>query len=103
MNADTAAGAVASALGAKQLIFVTDVPGILQDGKLLESVTTEEIEQLIADGTIYGGMIPKVKAAVSGFMGNVKEVMIVDGKKSELNDKTTFAGTTIMKADLVKT
>lgn len=103
INADTAAGAVASALNAKQLIFVTDVPGILKDDQLLQSVTTEEIEQLIADGTIYGGMIPKVKAAVSGLMGNVKEVMIVDGKKSELIDKTTFAGTTIMKADLVKT
>lgn len=102
INADTAAGAVASALHAKQLIFVTDVPGILKDDKLLESVTTEEVDQFIADGTIYGGMIPKVKAAVSGLMGNVDEVMIVNGKKSELMNKTTFAGTTIMKAHLVK-
>lgn len=100
VNADTAAGAVASAIGAKQLIFVTDVPGILQDGTLLESVTTETIEKLIADGTIYGGMIPKVKAAVSGLLGNVEEVMIVNGKKSELKDDTTFAGTTIMKTSV---
>lgn len=98
VNADTAAGAVASAIGAKQLIFVTDVPGILQNGQLLESVTTEEVEKLMEDGTIYGGMIPKVKAAISGLLGNVAEVMIVNGKESELKNATTFAGTTIVKA-----
>lgn len=95
INADTAAGAVASALGAEQLVFVTDVPGILKEGKLLESVTTSQIEQLIVDGTIYGGMIPKVKAALQGVYGDVKEVMIVNGKKSELKNKTTLKGTTI--------
>lgn len=95
INADTAAGAVASALGAEQLVFVTDVPGILQNGKLLETVTTTQVEQLIEDGTIYGGMIPKVKAALQGIYGNVKEVMIVNGKKSELKNRTTLKGTTI--------
>lgn len=102
VNADTAAGAVASALGAKQLIFVTDVPGILQDGKVLEEVTTEQVEQLITDGTIYGGMIPKVKAAMSGLTSNVQEVMIVNGKQSELKNTTTLAGTTIKAAVNVK-
>lgn len=95
VNADTAAGAVASSLEAKQLVFVTDVAGILQDGKLLEEVTTDEIDALIADKTIYGGMIPKVKAAMKGLQGNVKEVMIVNGKKSELKNTTTLAGTII--------
>lgn len=95
INADTAAGAVASALGASQLIFVTDVPGILQDGKLLETVTVKQIGELIEDETIYGGMIPKVKAAMKGLSGNVEEVMIVNGKKSELVDGTTLVGTTI--------
>lgn len=95
INADTAAGAVASALHAKQLVFVTDVPGILKDGSLLETVTTTEIEALIADGTIYGGMIPKVKAALQGISGNVQEVMIVNGKKSQLKNTTTLKGTTI--------
>src|SRR5690625_1775152 len=57
VNADTVAGAVASALLAKQLIFVTDVPGILKDGELLEKVTTTEIEGYIQDGTIYDGKI----------------------------------------------
>lgn len=95
VNADTAAGAVASALRAEQLVFVTDVPGILQDGTLLETVKTSEIDQLIENGTIYGGMIPKVNAALDGIHGNVKEVMIVNGKESELKDKTTLKGTTI--------
>ena len=82
INADTAAGAIASHLQAEQLIFVTDVPGILAEGQLLETVTTTEINELIDNGTIYGGMIPKVKAALQGIYGNVKEVMIVDGKES---------------------
>lgn len=97
INADTAAGAVASALGAEQLIFVTDVPGILRDGELLETVTTEEVEQLIENEVIYGGMIPKVKAALKGLFGEVKEVMIVNGKNSELSSATTLVGTKIIK------
>lgn len=95
INADTAAGAIASALGASQLIFVTDVPGILQDGELLEAVTVKQIEQLIASEVIYGGMTPKVKAAMKGLSGDVNEVMIVNGKKSALVDETTLVGTTI--------
>lgn len=95
INADTAAGAIASALQAKQLVFVTDVPGILQDDQLLETVKTSEVEELISEGTIYGGMIPKVKAALDGIRGNVNEVMIVNGKKSELKNNTTLKGTTI--------
>lgn len=95
VNADTAAGAVASALKAKQLIFVTDVPGILKQDTLLETVTTEEVAQMIDDGTIYGGMIPKVKAAMKGLTSNVNEVVIVNGKRSELKNKTTLSGTTI--------
>jgi len=95
VNADTVAGAIASALRAEQLVFVTDVPGILQEGQLLETVTTTEVDELITDGTIYGGMIPKVNAALDGISGDVKEVMIVNGKESELKNKTTLKGTTI--------
>src|SRR5699024_4553568 len=86
VNADTAAGAVGSALLARQLIFVTDVPGILKDGELQEEVTTMDIEAYIEDGTIFGGMIPKVKAAMKGLNSHVQEVMIVNGKESELKD-----------------
>ncbi|XID90988.1 acetylglutamate kinase [Paenibacillaceae bacterium WGS1546] len=83
INADTAAGAVASALGVDTMIVVTDVPGILRevDGRktTLPQVTFAEIEEMIAGGGIYGGMIPKVRAAMSCLHGKVKEVRIVDG------------------------
>src|SRR5699024_5139423 len=79
VNADTAAGAIASALKADKLIFVTDVDGILKDDKLIEETTTVETLKMIEDGIIYGGMIPKVKAALKGLQGNVDEIMIVNG------------------------
>lgn len=102
VNADTAAGAVAAALQAEQLIFVTDVAGILQDGHLIEEIDTIRIEELIKNETIYGGMIPKVKAAMKGLTNNVNEVMIVNGKKSQLKNATTLAGTTIKQATVTK-
>jgi len=95
INADTAAGAIASALGAKRLVFVTDVPGILKDEKLLEKVTENEISTMIESGIIYGGMIPKVKAALHGLQGNVPEVMIINGKNSEPMINGQLKGTTI--------
>lgn len=98
INADTAAGAVAKALSAKQLIFVTDVPGILDGDTLLETVTETEIDQFISDGTIYGGMIPKVKAAVDSLGENLQEVMIVDGKHSHLNENGKLVGTMIQRS-----
>ena len=97
VNADTAAGAIAKALGAKQLVFVTDVDGILKDEQLLEEVTINDVENLIKDGTIYGGMIPKVKAALNGLAGDVSEVKIVNGKHSELTRSHTLKGTIIKK------
>jgi len=83
VNADTAAGAVASHLGADTLVVVTDVPGILRgEGearKPMPRATFAEIEAMIASGEIYGGMIPKVRAAMQGLQGRVREVLIVDG------------------------
>lgn len=88
INADTAAGGVASYIGAERMIVVTDVPGILKeiDGQkqVLPKVTVAEIEEMIASGDIYGGMIPKVKAAVKCIQGNVQEVVIVDGSVPEV-------------------
>ncbi|MCU6708414.1 acetylglutamate kinase [Paenibacillus sp. J5C_2022] len=85
INADTAAGAVASHLGVERMIVVTDVPGIMKeiDGKkrVLPSVTAAEIEEMIASGDIYGGMIPKVRAAMKCIHGQVKEVVIVSGQE----------------------
>jgi acetylglutamate kinase len=84
INADTAAGAVASYLGVSRLVVVTDVPGIMkvqEDGtkRVLPVVTVAQIEEMIASGDIYGGMIPKVRAAIQCIQGRVQEVLIVDG------------------------
>lgn len=85
INADTAAGAVASHLGVERMIVVTDVPGIMKNvngaKKVLATVTVQEIQDMIQTGEIYGGMIPKVKAAVECIQGKVKEVVIVDGSE----------------------
>lgn len=88
INADTAAGAVASHLGVERMIVVTDVPGILRtvDGekRVLPVVTVADTEEMIASGEIYGGMIPKVRAAVQCIQGQVKEVVIVDGAEPQV-------------------
>lgn len=85
INADTAAGAVAAYLGSEQLIVVTDVPGIMRNGPegkvVLPVATTEEVEALIESGDIYGGMIPKVQAAMKCLEGGVQEVVIADGSE----------------------
>jgi acetylglutamate kinase len=83
INADTAAGAVASALGVRRMIVVTDVPGIMRTvhgvKEVQASLTISEIEEMIGSGEIYGGMIPKVRAAIQCIQGKVEEVLIVDG------------------------
>lgn len=96
INADTAAGSIAKALKAEQLIFVTDVPGILEEGKLLNEITITEVNKLIDNGVIYGGMTPKVKAALNGLKGNVSQVRIINGKKSVLTVDNQLLGTTII-------
>jgi acetylglutamate kinase len=85
INADTAAGAVASQLGVKQMIVVTDVPGIMKtmgaEKIVLPSISVAEIEEMIRTGEIYGGMIPKVRAAMQCIHGDVQEVVIVNGSE----------------------
>lgn len=96
INADTAAGAVASRLGVDTMIVVTDVPGIMRTangGKAaLPQVTIAEIEQMIASGEIYGGMIPKVRAAMNCLHGNVREVLIVDGAAERVLSRAVREG-----------
>ncbi|HEX5826591.1 MAG TPA: acetylglutamate kinase [Candidatus Limnocylindrales bacterium] len=80
VNADDAAAGIAAGLGARQLVLMTDVDGIRDaHGTRLDSVTVEEAEALIADGTIRGGMIPKVKAALAGVAWAGAEAIIADG------------------------
>jgi acetylglutamate kinase len=70
INADDAAAGVARVLGARALVFLTDVPGVLDEhGARLESLSAAEVDALIARGTIHGGMIPKVRAAVAAARG----------------------------------
>ena len=97
VNADTAAGAIAEALGASELIFVTDVDGILKDGLALESVTDVEVHRLIETGVIYGGMIPKVKAALKSLKGSLPFVRIVNGKQAVFAVGEGLKGTKITK------
>ena len=81
VNADTFAGAVAGALKAKRLLFLTDVPGVLdKDKNLIKHLRIDEIHGLIADGTITGGMIPKVETCIYAVERGVEGVVILDGK-----------------------
>ena len=80
VNADDAAAGLAAGLGARQLVLMTDVDGIRDaTGAKLDSITPEEAEALIAEGTIRGGMIPKVKAALSALAWEGTEAIIADG------------------------
>jgi acetylglutamate kinase len=81
INADTFAGAIAGALGAKRLLFLTDVPGVLdRDKNLIKQLRVDDIRELIADGTITGGMIPKVETCIYALEQGVEGVVILDGK-----------------------
>jgi acetylglutamate kinase len=81
VNADTFAGAIAGALKAKRLLFLTDVPGVLdKDKQLIKELSVAQIRTLIADGTITGGMIPKVETCIYAIEQGVEGVVILDGK-----------------------
>ncbi len=81
VNADTFAGAIAGALRAKRLVLLTDVPGVLDKSKhLIKDLSVDDARRLIADGTIAGGMIPKVETAIDALERGVEGVVILDGK-----------------------
>jgi len=81
INADTFAGAIAGAVEASRLLFLTDVPGVLdKNKKLIDELTVSEARALIADGTISGGMIPKVETCIEAIDRGVKGVVILNGK-----------------------
>ncbi len=81
VNADTFAGAIAGAVDAKRLLLLTDVPGVLdKDKNLIDQLTIEQCRALIADGTISGGMIPKVETCIYAVERGVEGVVILDGK-----------------------
>lgn len=80
VNADIAAGAIAGALDAAKLVYMTDIDGVRANDKLISHLTENEAEEFIANGTISGGMIPKVESALEALDAGVQKVHIVDGR-----------------------
>jgi acetylglutamate kinase len=80
INADLAAGAIASELKAEKLVYLSDIEGVLIDQKLISSLTQSEAESLIERGAIHGGMIPKVRSAFKTLNQGVRKVHIIDGR-----------------------
>jgi len=81
VNADTAAGAIAAAIGARRLMMLTDVEGVLdKSGRLIEEMTTKEARRYITDGTIHGGMIPKIETCLEAVGKGVEGAVIIDGR-----------------------
>ncbi|MFT5483527.1 MAG: acetylglutamate kinase, partial [Halieaceae bacterium] len=81
INADLVAGRMAQVLGAEKLILLTNVAGLLDaDGQVLTGLSTDEVDKLIADGTIRGGMLPKVRCALDAINGGVDSAHIIDGR-----------------------
>ena len=81
INADTAAGAIAAALGATRMLMLTDVAGVLdKSGTLITDLTVSQAEALIRDGTVSGGMIPKVETCINAVLGGAEAAVIMDGR-----------------------
>ncbi|MBT3347288.1 MAG: acetylglutamate kinase [Thiotrichales bacterium] len=81
INADLVAGKMAQALGAEKLILLTNTPGLLdKDGELLTGLDSKQVASLIADGTIYGGMLPKISTALEAVEEGVASSHIIDGR-----------------------
>jgi acetylglutamate kinase len=103
INADTMAGAIAAALGAARLFLLTDVPGVLaKDGTLLTDLTPADIADLQADGTVSGGMIPKLETCVHAVEAGCEAAVVLDGRVPHAMllefFTTTGAGTLIRAA-----
>lgn len=82
INADLVAGHIAASLKARKLILITDTEGVLDKGSMLIStIRMEESSRLIGDGTIQGGMIPKINCCIEALKGGVKKAHIIDGRK----------------------
>ena len=84
VNADTAAGAIAEALSAEKIIYLTDIAGLRKDiddaSSLIQRISVTDLAALIADGTISGGMIPKIESCMQAVKGGVKSAHILDGR-----------------------
>jgi acetylglutamate kinase len=102
INADTTAGTIANQIKAERLLLMTDVPGVNDEqGNLISQLSTQQALDLINDGTITEGMIPKIKTCISAIESGVNGVVIIDGRKSHAVLFELFsnlgAGTLIVK------
>lgn len=105
INADLVAGKVAEVLNAEKLILLTNIAGLLdKDGELLTGLSTEQVDELIEDGTIYGGMLPKIDCALSAVKNGVNSAHIIDGRVAHSCMLEIFTdegvGTLITNSDL---
>jgi acetylglutamate kinase len=81
INADVVAGKIAEVLKAEKLVMMTNTPGVLDKaGKLLTGITPRDIDDMVADGTLSGGMLPKIGSALDAARSGVKSVHIIDGR-----------------------
>ena len=81
VNGDTAAGAIAAALRADRMLLLTDVAGVKDaSGRVLPELSAAQVRQMIRDGTILGGMIPKTETALEALEGGARAVVILDGR-----------------------
>ncbi|HWT28540.1 MAG TPA: acetylglutamate kinase [Methylophilaceae bacterium] len=81
INADVVAGKLAEILGAEKLVLLTNTPGVLdKEGTLLTGLTPKQIDDMVADGTLSGGMLPKISSALDAARSGVKSVHIIDGR-----------------------
>ncbi|MEF8730565.1 MAG: acetylglutamate kinase [Candidatus Accumulibacter meliphilus] len=81
INADVVAGKIAEILKAEKLVLLTNMPGVLDEsGQLITGMTPKEIDQLVADGTLSGGMLPKISSALDAARNGVRSVHIIDGR-----------------------
>lgn len=81
INADLVAGKIAEALSAEKLMLLTNVAGLMNaEGEVMTGLSTQQVDALIADGTIYGGMLPKIRCALDAVKGGVESAHIIDGR-----------------------
>ena len=103
INADTAAGAIAAALGAEKLIILTDVAGVLnKDKELISELTISEARRLTKEGVIHGGMIPKIETCIHALENDVESAHILDGRLAHvllLETFTTYGAGTMIHHD----
>lgn len=106
INADIFASQFSGAIGAERLVYLTDVPGILENAKdeksVIERIRIEEVENLVRKGTITAGMIPKINSCVQALQKGVKEIDILDGRKKDalsplIDRQMKLAGTKIRR------